>query len=472
MSPGRGETLPASRLALFRYRLVSEVRARVLAGTKPAAAVGEVASRSHLDRDERLRHVTARSLYRWLAAYEKHGFAGLEPKPRRRSESSDALSQRLLRFFATEKAKDRDASIPELIRRARRDGVIGDDEPISRVTAWRACRRLGLPVSRRRQPAEADVRAFGYPNRLMMLLADGKHFSAGAQRRGRVALTILDDATRFGLAVLVGTNEDTALFLTALYEAIRHHGLMDALYLDNGPGFISDDTHSVFAQLDRHLIHGTAGYPEGRGKIERFNRTFKEQLLRGLAGNPAVDPDPGALTLRLSHWLSSVYNHTPHEGLGGDTPAERWHADERALVFPDPAWLRARFLVSTTRRVTKHNLVPYNGVDYEVPRGHAGERLTIYRHLLEPDEVVDDAERLSIVHDGRRVFLAPVDRIDNAYSRRGSGRPPEDLPSPENPPPFTAADRGFSRDFEPILDEDGGFPEQASDPATTKGDPR
>jgi len=42
-------------------------------------------------------------------------------------------------------------------------------------------------------------------------------------------------------------------------------------------------------------------------------------VLRHLAGSPEVDPDCGALELRLRHWLREIYNHTPHQGLGGDT---------------------------------------------------------------------------------------------------------------------------------------------------------
>ena len=43
------------------------------------------------------------------------------------------------------------------------------------------------------------------------MLADGKHFRAGAARLRRVAL-FFDDATRYGLQVLVGTAESSELF--------------------------------------------------------------------------------------------------------------------------------------------------------------------------------------------------------------------------------------------------------------------
>ena len=42
---------------------------------------------------------------------------------------------------------------------------------------------------------------------------------------------------------------------------------MLAMFLDQGPGFISDDTAAVLAQLPCRLIHGAKAYLEGHGKL-------------------------------------------------------------------------------------------------------------------------------------------------------------------------------------------------------------
>ncbi len=327
-------------------------------------------------------------------------------------EGAAVPSSALLGFPCVEKPLDPLVSVPEGIERARRCGVLAEDEPVSRITVWRACRRLGLPLRRRQRLAERDMRPYAYPNRMLMALADGKHFRAGLKRRYRVALPFLDDAPRFGLGGRGGTSENTELILHGLHEVVLRHGPMKAMFLDHGPGFISDDTASVMAQLPCRLIHGTKAYPEGHGKIEKFHQLLIDRVLRGLDRNPEIDPDPQALTLRLSHWLRESYNHRPHEGLGGDSPAQRWDADSRALELPqDRAWLEAQFLLTFTRRVSKDNVISYKGVAYEVPRGYASQQLRITRHLLE-----DDA--LSIVHHDRRLRLLPVDLTANAYDRR------------------------------------------------------
>jgi transposase InsO family protein len=458
MTDHRDAALPASAVALFRYRLVAEVETRVLAGADEAGAVTAVAAREHLDNRRALTRVSRRSLRRWVTAYRQRGMAGLEPAARRRIEGSLALPPELLAFLRSEKTSDPEASVPEVLRRARRRGIVAADLPIDRVSAWRACRRMGLPVQRRKKARDRDMRRYGFPHRMMMLLADGSYFRAGESRVKRVALSLFDDATRFGLGVLVGTaGESVELFLEPAYDVFARYGLPDACFLDGGPGFVADDTDRVFGQLGIHLVHGTAGHAEGRGKIERYHRTLDEQLLRTFPGNPLVDPDPGALTLRLAHWLETVYNHTPHEGLGGETPAERWHRDSRALELPDPDWLRAQFLLTVTRRVKTDNTLSFEGRAYEVPRGHAGEKLTVYRHLLEQDD--DGHEKLSILHQGRRVTLHVVDPTRNAYARRATGRHESPAPS-AGPPPKTHADLAYEDDFRTLVDPDGGYSTQ------------
>jgi len=212
------------------------------------------------------------------------------------------------------------------------------------------------------------------------------------------------------------------------------------------------------AQLPCRLIQGTTAYPEGHGKVEKFHQLLIDRVLRGLDGNPEIDADPQALTLRLTHWLREIYNHRPHEALDDDSPAQRWNADSRPLELPgDRAWLEAQFLLTFTRRVRKDNVIPYEGVGYEVPRGYAGQRLTVTRHLLEGDA-------LSIVYHGRRLRLHPVDLTANAYDRRGRGPA---APPPPTVPPRTAAQLAFDDDFAPLVDADGGYDPQQRE----KGDP-
>jgi putative transposase len=306
---------PFSGEALLRYQVVSLVRARLLAGVTRAEAVKEVAALGHATAGGDLRRVSERSVYRWLSTYEREGVEGLEEKPRETGRASRVLAPRLLEFLAASRAKDRQASIPELLRRAKELGLLASELSVDRTTVFRALLRLGVSMARTKKERDRDMRRFAYEHRMELVLADGKHFRAGASRARRVAYFFLDDATRLGLHAVVGTSESAELFLRGFHDVLRAHGRMGILYLDHGPGFVANAVAEVCRRLEIALVHGEARYPEGHGKVERFNQTAGRAVLRALDARADVDPACTALELRVGHWLRETYNHTPHESL-------------------------------------------------------------------------------------------------------------------------------------------------------------
>ena len=455
-----GEITNHSRQALFRFAIVSQVLACPGTGEELAETIRAVAAREHVSFDGSSRRISQRSIYRWLAAYRARGITGLDPQRRSDWAPSETLPRTFVDFLIREKEKDLAASIPELIRRAIERGLLKSDCKVNRITVYRTARRLGLPLARRRGARDRDARRFAFPHRMDMVLCDGKHFRAGERRQKRVALFYLDDATRYVLHVVVGTSETAELFLRGLYRCIARHGSMSALYLDRGPGFIAQDTMRVLAQLRIPLIHGEAGYKEGRGKVERFNRTVKADVLRGLDGRPEVDPDCGALELRLRHYTDNVYAQRPHESLGGDTPWQRFSSDPKPLRWPeDRQQLESMFEVWIERRVSNDHVVSIDSIDYEMPRGYAGRRVTVRHRLLHGT--------IGFLHEGKVIDLVPVDPAANARASRAQDTRRDEPPSM---PPTTAAELSFRRDFGPIVDRDGGFhapPSDDNDPKET-----
>ena len=173
-----------------------------------------------------------------------------------------------------------------------------------------------------------------------------------------------------------------------------------------------------------------------------------EAVLRHLDGRPDVDPDCGALQLRLRHWLHETYNHTPHESLEGLTPWQRFSRDERPLRFPESLEaLRERFVVHLERRVSADHVLSVEGTDYETPRGLAGSMATVHRQVLDG--------MVRVLFQGKLLKLLPVDLSANAHARRHGSKLPDDDPAAI--PARSAADLSFERDFAPVVDPDGGF---------------
>jgi putative transposase len=435
--------------ALFRYQVISQVQARRYRGESRSKAVKAVAAIFHLTCDNKPQRVSRRTIYRWLAAYESQGFMGLLPAKRNQLKDSLVLETSLVEFFVIEKKADKRASVPELIRRARIKGLIAPERRIDRGTVWRILKRKGIDAGRRKSLKTRDSRRFAYPHRMQMVLCDGKHFRAGASRLRRVAFFFLDDSSRMGLHVVVGASESAELFLRGLFEMILSYGIPDSIFVDNGSGFIAGDTVDVIRKLGILLIHGTAGYPEGHGKIERFNQTVQEQALRFYDGNPDIDPDFTALELRLSHFLRRQYNMNSHESLLKKTPWACFQSDIKPLRFADSQdQLRQAFVLHVLRRVSNDNVVSLDGISYEVIRGYAGSRIMLYRNMLDGS--------ISMIHDGRLVRLGVVDLHKNARSKRANPRR-KSKKGKNKILPKSCAQLAFENDMSPVIGPDGGY---------------
>lgn len=139
--------LKLSNEALFRRQVVSEVGSRVLAGQPKEQAIEAVLSFEHQDLDGKRRPLSKRTVYRWLSAFKKDDASGLEPDPRPRIQTSNALSPDMVRYLKAQKLLDPKASVPEIVKQAEAQGVVAPGE-VSRTSAWRACRRMGLPLNR------------------------------------------------------------------------------------------------------------------------------------------------------------------------------------------------------------------------------------------------------------------------------------------------------------------------------------
>ncbi|MEO1603073.1 MAG: hypothetical protein AAFU49_21905 [Pseudomonadota bacterium] len=436
-----------SIVAMFRFAVLSQVETRVSAGQARPEAIRQVAALPHLGPDHRRRNVSRRSIYRWARAYRVHGLPGLEPVSRTSVSASRVLDAALLDFLATQKEQDPRASVPELIARAVQAGLLHRAGQVDRTTVWRALGRLGVSTRRARKPPK-DTRRFEMPHRLQLVLCDGKHFRAGASRTKRVALFFLDDATRYVPHVVVGPSESTVLFLRGLLGLLRTVGKVDAVYFDNGSGFSAHDSHEVLANLGIPFIHGTAGYPAARGKVERFNRTADSDFLRTLC-RPEVDPDCTSLEVQISQYLRQTYHPRGHAGLSGVSPLRRYLDDERPLrLYEDPTALRAKFVASEERLVSADHVIRFAGAEYEVPRGLAGQRVKLVRDAFEPTN-------LRLEHEGRWVRLAVVDRHANARAARGTAAEPSNDDNASSP--LTAAAHNVDTAMAPITQPDGGY---------------
>ncbi len=98
----------------------------------------------------------------------------------------------------------------------------------------------------------------------------GPYIRVGEETTARKTYLIafLDDATRFIVGAQFFFSEAAAHVKEVLRSAILTYGIPRKLYLDNGRNFSTHDLQVAMATINCALIHATAYYPEGKGKIE------------------------------------------------------------------------------------------------------------------------------------------------------------------------------------------------------------
>ena len=131
--------------------------------------------------------------------------------------------------------------------------------------------------------------------------------SADRRKRAKTYLIgFLDDATRLVPHASFAFSENSASFLPVFKQALLKRGIPTRLYVDNGASYRSKHLAVICATLGIHLIHATPCQPQGKGKIERFFRTCRSQLLPSLGEQDTRSLD--ALNARLAAWIEGEYH--------------------------------------------------------------------------------------------------------------------------------------------------------------------
>lgn len=151
------------------------------------------------------------------------------------------------------------------------------------------------------------------------LTADGKYC---------FPLDILDDHSRF--LIKIKPHLSTANVVKSTFEAaFNTYGMPDAVLSDNGAQFAG--FRHGYTQFEKWLmnhdilpIHGRIKHPQTQGKIERFHRTLKEELLKHTTFSDIADADK-----QLQEWREKYNNIRPHEALGMRCPAEVYTSSNR-----------------------------------------------------------------------------------------------------------------------------------------------
>lgn len=414
---------PRLRLALLRYRLI--VEALEAPRGERAAILRAVAAKDHAHPDGTLLRVSVRTLERWITRYAEGHLTALV-----RARRADAGTLRAVPVAAVDRAialrqEVGARSTATLIDALERAGEVAPgalkrstlDRHLDRRDASR--RRLGLLGQKR------HVRLhFEHP--LDFVVGDfhaGPYIrtASGDVRRSELG-AFIDHATRFVPESRYGLTEDLVHVRRGLRALCTAWGLPRRIYVDHGPGYQAERFHFGCAELGIDLCQSKPYVSEGRGVIERFNRTVKEAFETEVRMRPEP-PTLDELNVFWRAWIEERYHRTPHSETG-ETPLARWERLYPGLAVRrvDPVLLDELLRLRARRVVhAKTSTVEVGGVPFVVTPSLRRRKVDV---LWDPH----DLSSVLIYFDGRRIERALPQRPVEA---------PVTAPAPSAPPAMT-----------------------------------
>jgi len=194
------------------------------------------------------------------------------------------------------------------------------------------------------------------------------------------------------------------------------------LVVDNGAAYRAHTLQGICARLGIHLIFCRPYAPEGKGKLERWHRTLRDQFLGELDERRIASLDD--LNARLWAWLEQVYHRSEHAGLGGMTPLARYQRDLGRVrsLGARAAQLDALFHHRVSRFVRKDGTVSYLGQRFELPYELSGKTV---RLVVDPH-----AQRVVGVENEHGVSLGEATALDEIGNTRRARRKPDPAAQP------------------------------------------
>ena len=406
-------------IALFRYGVIADLVQLEPHQRGLYKQLTEKAARDYTIPGSLRRHVAAETIRGWLRAYRAGGFDALVPRERADVGSARSIPVRVVDLLCQLKDDTPGLTIPGLLKlvRAEHANVVTDEVKLPESTVHRLLARRGLMKKKPDEPTSKDRRRFEHESAGDLWMSDvmyGPKIRDAGRLRRTYLIAFIDDATRVVPFATFAFSEGTVCYLPALEQAVRRRGIPKRLYVDNGSAFRSKQLSVVCAKLGIALIHAKPYAPQGKGKMERWFRTARMQLLPLLHPEQLVSLD--AMNRALAAWIEGEYHHAPHRGLGDEAPADKWARTSEGVRMAS-ADLGDHFLAEQKRNVQKDRTVTLDGVAFEVDAALVGERVTLrFDPARKPDK-----RTVEVWHQGRRIEIARrVDVLANCFVKRSS----------------------------------------------------
>lgn len=407
-------------VALFRYSVLGPLISRAdLPRGELKATLRQLAVRHYDIPGSRNSHLSEKTIEGWFYDWRRGGIEALTPK-RRSDRGQSKIAPEVQEAILAAKRENPRRSIRGIRRLLEQRGTVAKDE-LSRSSIHRLLQAHGLSrlAGSASEPEERRAYVAEYAGDIWYGdVMHGPRVPIGGRMRKAYLVSLMDDASRLITHSAFCPGERALDIEAVLKQAVLKRGLPVKLVLDNGPAYRAKTLQGICARLGIHLVYCRPYAPEGKGKLERWHRTFRNQFLSEL--DTSRLHDLGDLNARLWAWLETVYHQTPHGGLNGRTPLERYRQDlpRMRTLGTQAARIDELFRHRLTRQVRQDGTVSYQGRRFEVPYALSGKQvcLVVDPHTQQVLGVQDD--------DGHPLGAAtPLDALANGQRKRRKSQP-------------------------------------------------
>jgi transposase InsO family protein len=426
-------------VAVFRHGIIGALTQAQMERGELAKALKALSKKRFVPpKAKQSRTFSAATLERWFYAYRRRKLEGLKPLPRKDRGRAKKLAPQVRNLLRDIRKEHPSASVPLIVRTLENQGQLEKDI-VSSTTLRRFFVDEGLDRIGLRDAGGTKTRLRWQAERPGALWHGDVCYGPALKIKGKARSLrihgLMDDASRYVVALEAHHHEREVDMLGVLVRALRRHGPPAAFYLDNGSTYRGDTLAIACARIGITLMHARPYDPQARGKMERFWRTLREGCLDFLGSLSSLHE----VNVRLWAFLDGHYHKSPHAGLLGRMPQSVFQQMPPRVDNFDEAALRKALTTKTRRRVRGDSTVTIGGKVYELDGAHLAGRIVSLCRCL-----VDLSEAPWVEFEGKRLEVHPVDPVKNARRVRKTRKPAYDESVPAHPafnPPKAALDK-------------------------------
>jgi putative transposase len=359
-------------LGVWRFGIISPLLHYVNDELPLHTQIRMLSEKTFVTPDGKQKKLCADTLRYWLDRYRAGGLDALRNKARI-DQGETSVPVELQKVLAALREKNPGWKTIRLLRTMIKAGDWNGVKP-SRCSMYRYVKKNGLNTVSVNKTT--SVRSFEYPFFGDMWSSDflhGPKVRNGVYMHKAYLCAIIDDATRYIVSAQFYLSEETGSLLDSFMLAIRRFGVPKRLYTDNGSAFRSKHLQTVAARLGISLPHTPPYTPQGRGKIERFFRTVREEFLEGL-GTQTLDD----LNVKFCKWINE-YHCRPHSSLDM-SPLNRKLTDngEPLQQLPSTTNIDACFMLEHYCKIGPDGCVRLFKRRFEIPHSIVGTKVLVF----------------------------------------------------------------------------------------------